>query len=228
MPCICFCFVLLRCALNLLGFKHQNRKCPLIKKKQNKTLWYIKLITKHPFDIHIFAKAASGEQRDSISVDCCIGSLPYLSPTHLIHSGPSLRLIVKLFLKPHNVYNPVNILSAQSIRFSLIVQCHGELIHRCQLFNIFDVHHASWNMAGFLRSLWTYRNYIIIVLTPLILLPLPLISPTSVRKLLFFYTQMYWPVWPMHVSIGLLVRNPAIKLEHFPPKNQTQGMMEHV
>lgn len=144
------------------------------------------LITKHPFDIHIFVKAASGEQRDSISVDCCIGSLPYLSPTHLIHSGPSLRLIVKLFLKPHNVYNPVNILSVQSIRFSLIVQYHGELIHRCQLFNIFDVHHASWNMAGFLRSLWKYRNYIVIVLTPLILLPLPLISPTSVRKKFFF------------------------------------------
>lgn len=36
------------------------------------------------------------------------------------------------------------------------------------------------NVGDWLKWLWYHRNYIIIVVTPLALLPLPLISPTSV------------------------------------------------
>ncbi|XP_062275313.1 solute carrier family 13 member 2-like [Scomber scombrus] len=49
-------------------------------------------------------------------------------------------------------------------------------------------------MAGFLTSLWRYRNYIVIVLTPLLLLPLPLIIPTSEAKCGYAIILMalYW------------------------------------
>ncbi|XP_067450736.1 solute carrier family 13 member 2-like isoform X1 [Thunnus thynnus] len=49
-------------------------------------------------------------------------------------------------------------------------------------------------MAGFLTWLWRYRNYIVIVLTPLLLLPLPLIIPTSEAKCGFVIILMalYW------------------------------------
>ncbi|XP_033486458.1 solute carrier family 13 member 2-like [Epinephelus lanceolatus] len=50
-------------------------------------------------------------------------------------------------------------------------------------------------MAGFFSSgLWRYRNYIVIVLTPLLLLPLPLIVPTPEAKCGFIIILMalYW------------------------------------
>ncbi|KAK5868573.1 hypothetical protein PBY51_009573 [Eleginops maclovinus] len=49
-------------------------------------------------------------------------------------------------------------------------------------------------MAGFLTCLWKYRNYIVIVLTPLLLLPLPLISPTSEAKCgyIIILMALYW------------------------------------
>ncbi|XP_041796503.1 solute carrier family 13 member 2-like [Chelmon rostratus] len=49
-------------------------------------------------------------------------------------------------------------------------------------------------MAGFLTWLWRYRNYIVIVLTPLLLLPLPLIIPTPEAKCGFVIILMalYW------------------------------------
>ncbi|XP_054649711.1 solute carrier family 13 member 2-like [Dunckerocampus dactyliophorus] len=49
-------------------------------------------------------------------------------------------------------------------------------------------------MAGFLSCLWRYRNYIVIVLTPLLLLPLPLVVPTSEAKCGFVIILMalYW------------------------------------
>ncbi|XP_074498029.1 solute carrier family 13 member 2-like isoform X1 [Sebastes fasciatus] len=49
-------------------------------------------------------------------------------------------------------------------------------------------------MAGFLTWLWRYRNYIVIVLTPLLLLPLPLIVPTPEAKCGFVIILMalYW------------------------------------
>ncbi|XP_070761482.1 solute carrier family 13 member 2-like [Enoplosus armatus] len=49
-------------------------------------------------------------------------------------------------------------------------------------------------MAGFLTWLWRYRNYIVIVLTPLLLLPLPLISPTSQAKCgyVIILMALYW------------------------------------
>ncbi|XP_070826646.1 solute carrier family 13 member 2-like isoform X2 [Chaetodon trifascialis] len=49
-------------------------------------------------------------------------------------------------------------------------------------------------MAGFLTWLWRYRNYIVIVLTPLLLLPLPLIIPTTEAKCGFVIILMalYW------------------------------------
>ncbi|XP_031717149.1 solute carrier family 13 member 2-like [Anarrhichthys ocellatus] len=49
-------------------------------------------------------------------------------------------------------------------------------------------------MAGFLRWLWRYRNYIVIVLTPLLLLPLPLASPTPEAKCgyVIILMALYW------------------------------------
>ncbi|XP_029372807.1 solute carrier family 13 member 2-like isoform X2 [Echeneis naucrates] len=49
-------------------------------------------------------------------------------------------------------------------------------------------------MTAFLTWLWRYRNYIVIVLTPLLLLPLPLIIPTSEAKCGFVIILMalYW------------------------------------
>ncbi|KAI9538546.1 hypothetical protein NQZ68_012198 [Dissostichus eleginoides] len=49
-------------------------------------------------------------------------------------------------------------------------------------------------MAGILTCLWKYRNYIVIVLTPLLLLPLPLISPTSEAKCgyVIILMALYW------------------------------------
>lgn len=49
-------------------------------------------------------------------------------------------------------------------------------------------------MAGFLTSLWRYRNYIVIVLTPLLLLPLPLIVQSSEAKCAFAIILMalFW------------------------------------
>ncbi|XP_071352372.1 solute carrier family 13 member 2-like [Trachinotus anak] len=49
-------------------------------------------------------------------------------------------------------------------------------------------------MARFLTWLWRYRNYIVIVLTPLLLLPLPLIIPTPEAKCGFVIILMalYW------------------------------------
>ncbi|KAM9358967.1 solute carrier family 13 member 2-like [Symphorus nematophorus] len=49
-------------------------------------------------------------------------------------------------------------------------------------------------MAGFLTWLWRFRNYIVIVLTPLLLLPLPLIIPTPEAKCGFVIILMalYW------------------------------------
>ncbi|XP_054452874.1 solute carrier family 13 member 2-like [Anoplopoma fimbria] len=49
-------------------------------------------------------------------------------------------------------------------------------------------------MAGFLTWLWRYRNYIVIVLTPLLLLPLPLVIPTLQAKCGFVIILMalYW------------------------------------
>uniref|UniRef100_A0A3B4BC90 Uncharacterized protein n=1 Tax=Periophthalmus magnuspinnatus TaxID=409849 RepID=A0A3B4BC90_9GOBI len=56
---------------------------------------------------------------------------------------------------------------------------------------------APWIMAGcctFLNILWKYRNYIIVVLTPLLLLPLPLLIPTPEGKCGFAIILMalYW------------------------------------
>ncbi|XP_068566308.1 solute carrier family 13 member 2-like [Cebidichthys violaceus] len=49
-------------------------------------------------------------------------------------------------------------------------------------------------MAGFLRWLWRYRNYIVIVLTPLLLLPLPILSPTLEAKCgyVIILMALYW------------------------------------
>nr|XP_020495035.1 solute carrier family 13 member 2-like [Labrus bergylta] len=49
-------------------------------------------------------------------------------------------------------------------------------------------------MAGFLTLLWRYRNYIVIVLTPLLLLPLPLVIQTQEAKCGFVIILMalYW------------------------------------
>ncbi|XP_010794266.1 solute carrier family 13 member 2-like isoform X1 [Notothenia coriiceps] len=49
-------------------------------------------------------------------------------------------------------------------------------------------------MAGILTCLWKYRNYIVIVLTPLLLLPLPLVSPTSEAKCgyVIILMALYW------------------------------------
>ncbi|XP_077396472.1 solute carrier family 13 member 2-like [Festucalex cinctus] len=49
-------------------------------------------------------------------------------------------------------------------------------------------------MAGFLTWLWRYRNYIVVVVTPLLLLPLPLVIPTSEAKCGFVIILMalYW------------------------------------
>ncbi|XP_075956457.1 solute carrier family 13 member 2-like [Anarhichas minor] len=49
-------------------------------------------------------------------------------------------------------------------------------------------------MAGFFRWLWRYRNYIVIVLTPLLLLPLPLASPTLPAKCgyVIILMALYW------------------------------------
>ncbi|XP_077466773.1 solute carrier family 13 member 2-like isoform X2 [Stigmatopora argus] len=49
-------------------------------------------------------------------------------------------------------------------------------------------------MAGFLTWLWRYRNYLVIVLTPLLLLPLPLVIPSSEAKCGFIIILMalYW------------------------------------
>ncbi|XP_071061387.1 solute carrier family 13 member 2-like isoform X2 [Pseudochaenichthys georgianus] len=49
-------------------------------------------------------------------------------------------------------------------------------------------------MAGILTCLWKYRNYIVIVLTPLLLLPLPLASPTSEAKCgyVIILMALYW------------------------------------
>ncbi|KAM6932472.1 solute carrier family 13 member 2-like [Lycodopsis pacificus] len=49
-------------------------------------------------------------------------------------------------------------------------------------------------MVGFLRWLWRYRNYVVIVLTPLILLPLPLLSPTPQAKCgyVIILMALYW------------------------------------
>ncbi|XP_034461205.1 solute carrier family 13 member 2-like [Hippoglossus hippoglossus] len=49
-------------------------------------------------------------------------------------------------------------------------------------------------MAGFLTWLWRYRNYIVVVLTPLLLLPLPLVSPTPEAKCGYAIILMalYW------------------------------------
>ncbi|XP_034081440.1 solute carrier family 13 member 2-like isoform X1 [Gymnodraco acuticeps] len=49
-------------------------------------------------------------------------------------------------------------------------------------------------MAGILTCLWKYRNYIVIVLTPLLLLPLPLISATSEAKCgyVIILMALYW------------------------------------
>ncbi|KAK5904636.1 hypothetical protein CesoFtcFv8_006176 [Champsocephalus esox] len=49
-------------------------------------------------------------------------------------------------------------------------------------------------MAGILTCPWKYRNYIVIVLTPLLLLPLPLASPTSEAKCgyVIILMALYW------------------------------------
>ncbi|XP_019943915.2 solute carrier family 13 member 2-like [Paralichthys olivaceus] len=49
-------------------------------------------------------------------------------------------------------------------------------------------------MAGFLKGLWRYRNYITIFLTPLLLLPLPLSSPTPEAKCgyVIILMALYW------------------------------------
>ncbi|KAM9812834.1 solute carrier family 13 member 2-like [Syngnathus typhle] len=49
-------------------------------------------------------------------------------------------------------------------------------------------------MAGYLTWLWRYRNYIVIVLTPLLLLPLPIVIPTPEAKCGFVIILMalYW------------------------------------
>ncbi|XP_010734097.3 solute carrier family 13 member 2 isoform X1 [Larimichthys crocea] len=49
-------------------------------------------------------------------------------------------------------------------------------------------------MAGFFTWLWRYRNYIVIVLTPILVLPLPLIIPTPQAKCGFVIILMalYW------------------------------------
>ncbi|KAL6116196.1 slc13a2 [Pungitius sinensis] len=49
-------------------------------------------------------------------------------------------------------------------------------------------------MAGFLTWLWKYRNYIVIVLTPLLLLPLPLVIPTLQAKCgyVIILMALYW------------------------------------
>ncbi|XP_058489520.1 solute carrier family 13 member 2-like [Solea solea] len=49
-------------------------------------------------------------------------------------------------------------------------------------------------MAGFFRSLWRYRDYIVIVLTPILLLPLPLVIPTSEAKCgyVIILMALYW------------------------------------
>lgn len=49
-------------------------------------------------------------------------------------------------------------------------------------------------MAGLLRRLWGYRNYFVIILTPLLLLPLPIVIPTAQAKCGFAIILMalYW------------------------------------
>uniref|UniRef100_A0A3P8T890 Solute carrier family 13 member 2 n=1 Tax=Amphiprion percula TaxID=161767 RepID=A0A3P8T890_AMPPE len=49
-------------------------------------------------------------------------------------------------------------------------------------------------MAGFLKCLWRFRNFIVIILTPLLLLALPLVSPTPEAKCGFAIILMalYW------------------------------------
>ncbi|XP_040040214.2 solute carrier family 13 member 2 [Gasterosteus aculeatus] len=49
-------------------------------------------------------------------------------------------------------------------------------------------------MPGFLTWLWKYRNYIVIVLTPLLLLPLPLVIPTLQAKCgyVIILMALYW------------------------------------
>ncbi|XP_056139198.1 solute carrier family 13 member 2-like [Lampris incognitus] len=52
----------------------------------------------------------------------------------------------------------------------------------------------SWNMAGFLQWLWRYRNYLLIFLTPLLILPLPLVIPRPEAKCGYVIILMtiYW------------------------------------
>ncbi|XP_061775175.1 solute carrier family 13 member 2-like [Nerophis ophidion] len=49
-------------------------------------------------------------------------------------------------------------------------------------------------MAGFLSWLWRYRNYLVIVLAPLLLLPLPLVIPSSEAKCgyVIILMALYW------------------------------------
>ncbi|XP_061924658.1 solute carrier family 13 member 2-like isoform X1 [Entelurus aequoreus] len=49
-------------------------------------------------------------------------------------------------------------------------------------------------MAGFLSWLWRYRNYLVIVLAPLLLLPLPLVIPSSQAKCgyVIILMALYW------------------------------------
>ncbi|XP_077579566.1 solute carrier family 13 member 2-like isoform X2 [Stigmatopora nigra] len=48
-------------------------------------------------------------------------------------------------------------------------------------------------MAGFLTWLWRYRNYLVIVLTPLLLLPLPLVIPTPAKcGFIIILMALYW------------------------------------
>ncbi|XP_036975984.1 solute carrier family 13 member 2-like isoform X1 [Acanthopagrus latus] len=62
-------------------------------------------------------------------------------------------------------------------------------------------------MAGFLKFLWMYRKYIIILLTPLLLLPLPLIIPTPEGKCgyVIILMALYWCTECIPLSVTALL-----------------------
>lgn len=94
------------------------------------------------------------------------------------HAGPlTLELIFNLLL--HINVHCTKLPST----WSSVVNNHLSL----WLSDTMDVAHISRIMARFLRGLWRYRDYIVIFLTPLLLLPLPLVIPTPVRAKCHFY-----------------------------------------
>nr|XP_020473685.1 solute carrier family 13 member 2 [Monopterus albus] len=62
-------------------------------------------------------------------------------------------------------------------------------------------------MASWLKWLWYHRNYIIIVVTPLVFLPLPIVIPTSVAKCGYaiIIMALYWCTECMPLAITALL-----------------------